>query len=226
MGRVVVAVVIAAMTCGLVPVLAGAATNPPDSAIVAAGLLTSNDFPPGWTQAPRPSSPQLDLSRYGKICAAFQRSRNAAAQLPTTQGTSPVFKQGTDRIDDKVSTHRTVAEATTGVAYLERPGYTACTQRYNTDRLAKASKNGVVYKTSNTRLSVPSVGDQAFGFENEVTSTSKGHTVTVYNEVEDVQVGRTNLFFSFTGLAASLLTNQQALVQSVVSRVRAAEEAT
>ena len=52
-----------------------------------------------------------------------------------------------------------------------------------------------------------------------------------YSEVQDVQVGRTNLSFAFTdvgpsAVAESLLMNHQALVRTVVNRVRAAEIAT
>jgi hypothetical protein len=68
-------------------------------------------------------------------------------------------------------------------------------------------------------------------FENEVTTTSKGHVYMGYNEVQDVQVGRTNLSFAFTdagpsAVAENLLMNHQALVRTVVNRVRAAEIAT
>ena len=146
-------VVIAAIAFASVPASAHAATKPADAAIVKAGLLSVNDFPPGWTETPRRASPEPDLSKYGKTCAAIQRSWNTAKKLPTARANSPNFKQGTALIQDTVTTHRTAAAARAAVAYLKVPGFTACLQRYNTDRLNTAARNGVTYKTSHSRLS-------------------------------------------------------------------------
>ena len=219
MRGVLVAVVIATIAWGLVPASAGAATNAADSAIVDTGLLRINDFPSGWTATARPSIPQPDVSKYGNVCAAIQKSWNAARRLPTARGESSLFKLGNAWISDAVTTHPTVAAARAGVAYLKQPGFTACIQRYNRDR-DKGLKNGVTVTSSVTRLSVPSVGDSSFGLENKVTSTAKGHTSTAYSEVQDVEVGRTTLAFNFVGTS---VTEHQALVRSIVSRVRAAE---
>jgi hypothetical protein len=225
MRHVFLAVVIAAIGWALVPALADAATNPADAAIVKAGLLTINDVPPGWAEASRPSSPEPDLSKYGRNCAAIQKSRNAAKKLPTARGKSHDFNLSNDGISNSVATYRTVAAAGAGVAYLTNAGFTECLQRYFTDRLDRASKKGVTSKTSVGRLSVPNAGDSTLGFQNVVTSTSHGQTVTAYTEVEDVQVGRTEVSFIFSGGGPSLLTNNQALVRSVVTRLRAAEDA-
>ncbi len=125
-----------------------------------------------------------------------------------------------------MTTHRTVAAAEAGTAYLKHPGFIACNHRYFEDQDDKAaSKNGLTYEESNTKVSVPSAGDSTLGFENMVTVISKGHSDTSYSEVQDVRVGRTNLSFIFTGVSPSLLTNNQTLVRSVVARVRAAEAA-
>jgi hypothetical protein len=228
MRRFLAAVLIAAIAYGLVPASAGATTNPADAAIVKAGLLTTTDFRPGWTQVPFPTPPaEPDVSRYGKTCAAIQKSWNAAKQISRTSGRSTRFERGTAWISDTVATFDTVADADASLAHLKARQFTACLQKYYNNH-DKVSKNGVTYTNTSTnkRISVPSIGDTTLGFENEVTGSARGHSSTAYSEVEDVQVGRTVLSFNFTGGGPSLLTNQQALVQSVVNRVRRAASAT
>ena len=126
-----------------------------------------------------------------------------------------------------MATFDTVADADASLAHLKARQFTACLQKYYNNH-DKVSKNGVTYTNTSTnkRISVPSIGDTTLGFENEVTGSARGHSSTAYSEVEDVQVGRTVLSFNFTGGGPSLLTNQQALVQSVVNRVRRAASAT
>ena len=126
-----------------------------------------------------------------------------------------------------MATFGTVADADASLAHLKAREFTACLQKYHNDH-DKASKNGVTYTNTSTnkRISVPSIGDTTLAFENEVTTSARGHSSTAYGEVEDVQVGRTVLSFNFTGVGPSLLTNQQALVHSVVNRARRATAAT
>jgi hypothetical protein len=228
MRRFLAAALIAVIAYGLVPASAGAVTNPADTASVKAGLLRTSDFPPGWTQVPLPTPPaEPDVSKYGKTCAAIQKSWNAAKKISRNSGRSPRFERGTAWINDTVATFDTVADADASLAHLKARQFTPCLQKYHNDH-DKVSKNGVTYTntSTSTRISVPSIGDTTLAFENEVTASARGHSPTAYSEVEDVQVGRTVLSFNFTGVGPSLLTNQQALVQSVVNRVRRARTAT
>jgi hypothetical protein len=222
---VLVAVTLVASSFALIPVSAYAASGSADAAIVRVGLLTAHDFPAGWTETTPPSSPSTpDVSKTGRNCVAVQRSWNASKKLPAVRGRSVLFEQGTAWISDTVTVHRTIAAARAGLAYLEDASFSACIQEYHRER-DKQLKYGVTYDATK-RISLPNVGNSTIGFENQVTVTTSRQTSTFYNEVEDVLVGRTLVSFSFTGIGQSLLENHHALVESVITWVRAAEATT
>ena len=209
------------------PLPAHAATKANDAAIVKAGLLTIDDFPPGWAQSPPSSSGDTNLNGYGKTCAALQKKVDAAKRLRTAHGSSPDFKQGsTQQISNVAGTYRTIAGAKAALAALRNPSVNTCLQKSLTSQLDSKAQSGVKYTSSIGRLSVPKVGDDTLGYEIAVTANQSGLTLHLYIDLQLVRVGRAGMTFTFQGEGSSPMLDNQALVQTVVGRVQAAEAAT
>jgi hypothetical protein len=206
------------------PTHAHAASGSSDQAIVTAGLLTINDFPPGWTQSPPSSSGDTDISGAGKSCAALKKKVDAVKKLRTAHEKSPNFKQGSfDQVSNSPSVYRTTAAATAEVKILTNSAVVPCLQKYVQGQLAKQATHGLTFKLSIGRVSVPKVGDNTVGFQFAVTASQKGQSFRVYLDLQVVQVGRTLLAFSFEGAGSAPMLAYQQLVQTVVARVQAVE---
>jgi hypothetical protein len=230
MRRVIVTAVLLALTSATLVVPARAATSTADTAIVDAGLLTIDDFPAGWTESPHKSSgsSDIDFSKYGKRCAALQKTANAFKKRRSAHGNSPDFKQGDfDQVSNSIATFPTAAPAKATFTLFESPAFRVCIDKAFSDQFSKqAKKSGATMKVSLARLSVPSVGDDSIGYEFALTVTAKGVTARVYIDLQLVLVGRSGMTFSFEGEGTSPLLAYQSLVNASVERVRAAEAST
>jgi hypothetical protein len=227
MRRVVITgMVAAALAFVSLPLSAHAATTKAtDTAIVNAGLLTINDFPPGWTESPRASSSgDTNLNGYGKTCMALQKTADAAKKLRTASGKSPNFKQGSfDQVSNDTSTYRTAAGAKAALSVFKRSEIGSCLEKFFRDQVNKQAQSGITYTASIGRLSVPQAGDDTVGYEIAITVSGKGLTLHLNLDLQLVLVGRAGLTFQFEGQGTSPMIANQPLVQMVVSRVRAAQ---
>jgi hypothetical protein len=210
------------------PVAAGAkgTVSAADTAILDAALLTINDFPPGWTESPdAASSSTPNLSKYGTVCSRLQRAADRAKKLQSVRRESSDFNQGEiDSINNSAAVFRTAAAARTAFDIMERPAVAGCLKKAVTARLKRsAAASGVRYTARIGKLFLPPVGDASTAYEFVISVKARNVTLAVYLDLQLVQVGRTGLTFSFEGQLSPLAADQQALVQRVVDRVRAAQ---
>jgi hypothetical protein len=228
MRQLVVGTLVAGLAFSMVST-ADADVKTADGTILTAGLLTGNDFESGWSESPRsPSSlAEIDVTRYGKTCAALQKKVDVLNRRVTHRDSSN-FKHGRyDVISDRVSVFTSSRGTRTALELLRRAETSGCMQRALSDQLRRqASSEGATIKLSIRELPVPQAGDHASGLELAVTISARGVTVPLFDDMQLVRVGRATVSFSFQGGTPSPVLAYQDLVQRVVSRVRSAQSTT
>ena len=192
--------------------------DPKDAAILAAGVVTAADVPPGWT-----ASPQVDtgLQKYQGIkdCRPVYAAVSAARATVPHQ-VSPDFSPSGSAtsvtvVDDVVLAFPTAAAASRFLAAFQGPTVSDCLQRV----LAKTTRGQA--QVSVAQLDdLQGVGDANVGYEAMITASDQGQSLALVGDIIDVQVGRAIVLVSYLDDGGETLPEGMAVVTNVVNRLR------
>jgi hypothetical protein len=187
------------------------------SAIPKAGLMVQRDVPSGWTSTTAEKNPAL-LRVDGIGACASTRAALSAANRGASHAYSRKFV-APDQIgaaQDVVFVGRNDRAAQSFAAAYEGPQGQTCVQAV-VDKVAKQA-SGTALVTPLTNLA--GVGDQALGFEFQITAPVRGAHVTGVYDLIVIRVGRAVTGFQFQNVVQAL-PERMSIVDAVVTRLRA-----
>jgi len=192
--------------------------HPKDAAILAAGVVTAADVPPGWT-----ASPQVDTGtknyRGIKDCRPVYTAISAArAKVP--HQLSPDFSPSGSAssvtvVDDIVVAFPTPAAASRFLAAFQGPTISDCFQRVLTETTSGQAQVSVAQLDD-----LQGVGDANVGYEATISASDQGQSLALVGDIIDVQVGRAVVLVSYLNDGGEALPEGMAVVTNVVNRLR------
>jgi hypothetical protein len=191
--------------------------SPSTATLLKAGLIVPRDVPSGWASTTPQKNPALLLINGIGPCVATRAALGAA-----NRGASRAYSRkfvAPDQIgaaqDVVFVGHNDHATRSFAAAY-DGPQGRACVQAV-AERVAKqASGTAVVSPLTD----IAALGDQAFGYEFQITAPNHGALVTGVYDLVVVRVGRAVSGFQFQN-AIQGLPERLSIVKGVVTRLRA-----
>lgn len=187
------------------------------SAILKAGLMVQRDVPSNWASTAARTNPELLRVEGIGPCASTRAALSAA-----NRGARRTFSRefvAPDRIgaaQDVVFVGRSNPATLSFAAAYAGPQGRACVQGV-ADKVAKqASGTAVVTPLTD----VAAVGDQAVGYEFQITAPNHGALITGVSDLVVVRVGPAVIGFQFQN-AVRALPERMSIVNAVVTRLRA-----
>jgi len=192
--------------------------NPKDAAILAAGVVTAADVPPGWA-----ASPQVDTGPkkyrgitdcrpvYGAVSAARVKVPHLLSPdfSPTGSASSVTV------VDDIVLAFPTTGAASRFLAAFQGPTVSDCLQRV----LAKTTSGQA--QVSVAQLDdLQGVGAANVGYEAMIAASDQGQSLDLVGDIIGVQVGRAIVLVSYLNDGGETLPEGMAVVTNVVNRLR------
>jgi hypothetical protein len=200
-----------------------------DKSVAKAGVLTADDFAPGWQQE-RPDPVDRDVERIARgipSCRGYLAVRTAAHKNPRAK--SQDFVQGDDEVSNTVNVFSAERAATGALDEIRKPSIERCL-RTVFDKVISANiaedpatrKQIESVEVEVGRSDVPAVGDEALAFEIVVRVLTKtGDATDLYLVQEFVRVGRAIASFNFQATGQPL-TDTAGYIDASVGRLRTA----
>jgi hypothetical protein len=230
--RPVRAVLLVASGCilaGSVSVAALAAPSANDQAIARAGVLTLEDFPPGWAPTPSlPSNRSLEqrLIRTIPACKPLRPLIGLANTNARAQPHSD-FTDGALTISNAVSVFPDVTRAETSFTAAKTTSLSQCLERAFGQLIhSAATQHGVSLRNVSVIVEPanPPIhsGDDQGAVSATITATANGTPGTGYNEYVFIRVGRAIDSFTYQTDNAPTSDYMLTVVDASVARLQAA----
>jgi hypothetical protein len=211
------AVGVAAALSLVAPAGAGVRSAASDRAILKAGVLTAADVPSTWASTKQPdvgTKNYQGISDCKQISAAIDTARRGAhvfsPQFADPSSTSNALAE------DTVFAFKSVKAAQRYVAAFAASTAASCYQ----EAFVRSSR-GQGQATVAPLTDVQGLGDQAVGFQADITGTQNGQPVHAIADVVGVRVGRAFVGFNFLNNDVRL-PDGVGIVQAVMGRLTTA----
>jgi hypothetical protein len=219
-GRGAVALSALLLAAGVLPAGASARSRAPDRAILAAGVLSARDVPPGWLSRQVSSGNQFSGFRGISVCkpiVAVDAAATKGSHAVSPAFSDPAVPSREATATDEVYAFKNPTVAARYLAAFQAAGAPTCLQAGLTQQTG--AQVGVAAAPSH----VQGVGDDNAGFDTVLSTTDQqGKPFTAILDFVLVRTGRAVVDLAFTNPGTRPLPQEQAILAAVVTRLEAA----